>query len=75
MSEIAEEIKEHLRNATTVADVNTCAVHYAKQVVDLSKSRKAEDRVLAIQIKNLASYRRWCITEDERTGNANTQSR
>jgi hypothetical protein len=57
------EIKDALRQAATIQDVNHIARHYATQVRDLDRSRKQENKTMAIQIRNLAAYRRPAIRE------------
>ena len=60
---VIHRIKDHIRTARTVPDVNAAAVHYARFVVILSKSRRKWEKTMAEQIKNLAAYRRKCIRE------------
>jgi len=58
---IVDEIKSALYRAPDAASVNATAVHYKKDVLALERSDDPEKRVMAIQIKNLAAYRRLCI--------------
>ena len=60
---MAETIKGHLRSAATILEVNATAVHFARAYTILSKSRRRDEKTLAIQIKNLAAYRRLCISK------------
>jgi len=55
---IVDEIKDALRRCERVMDVNACARHYAVDVSRLQRAKDPEKRVMAIQIKNLASYKR-----------------
>ena len=52
------QIKQALRDSPTVGDVNHAAKHYGRHVAILDGAG-TEARAMAIQIKNLASYRRW----------------
>lgn len=53
----AEQIKDALRSCTSVPSVNECAKQFAKDVARLTAGTQ-DDKTMAIQIKNLASYRR-----------------
>ena len=50
-------IKEDIRACPTVADVNNTAKHYAEHVAVLDRAGGGA-RTMAIQIRNLAAYRR-----------------
>ena len=56
------EIKAALRRCQTVPEVNACAIHYRDAVAGLKKSADQDLRTDAIQIINLAAYRRTAIT-------------
>ena len=58
---IVDEIKDALRRAPDFASVNATAVHFKKDVLALAASSNPENRVMAIQIKKLAEYRRLCL--------------
>lgn len=55
---IVDEIKDALRRCARVMDVNACARHYALDVAKLQRAKDPDKRVMAIQIKNLAKYKR-----------------
>lgn len=63
-----DEIKDALRDAPDIASVNATATHYAREVRVLEQSSEQEHRTMAIQIKNLARYRRTAIAQDQRRG-------
>lgn len=52
------QIKKALIASPTVADVNDTARHFGQHVKTLEDWGQ-DARTMAIQIKNLASYRRW----------------
>lgn len=52
------QIKEAIRNSQTVGDVNFTAQHFGQHVAILDRAGGMA-RSMAIQIKNLAKYRRW----------------
>lgn len=60
---IVDEIKSALYRAPDIASVNATAVHYKADVLALEQSHDPTNHVFAIQIKNLAAYRRLCIRE------------
>jgi hypothetical protein len=67
MNERVEQIKDEFRAATTVARVNEIAKRHRAEVADMEASPTLYP--LAIQIKNLAAYRRWQIqTEGSQDG-------
>ena len=68
MTPKVEEIKEALRACTKVPEVNSCALHYAAEVAAMEAD--PEMRVMAIQIKNLAAWRRRQILESEKLRNS-----
>jgi|GEM_PF-4396433 len=53
-----DQIMQALRDSPTVADVNHTARHYGQQVALLDQAG-GDARTMAIQIRNLAKYRRW----------------
>lgn len=55
---VINRIKQHFRDASSIADVNTAAVYYARAVATLEKSRRPDERLMALHIKNLAHARR-----------------
>jgi hypothetical protein len=57
-----QQIKDAIMSCGKVADVNATAVHYHSHVKALER-HSPEARTMAIQIKNLASYRRQSIGE------------
>lgn len=59
------EIMDHLRACKTVADVNACATNFGSHVRALLAPGHGVEgaKTMAIQIKNLAKYRRWFIGE------------
>ncbi|KQI67977.1 hypothetical protein AN189_12930 [Loktanella sp. 3ANDIMAR09] len=63
---IVDDIKSALNRCNSVAEVNATARHFAKDVRDLELSPKETDRTMAIQIRNLAAYRRKMISEGGR---------
>lgn len=54
------EIKGALRRSTTIQEVNATVRHFALHVVEMER-KGGEWKVQAIQIKNLARYRRLCL--------------
>ena len=56
-----EEIKDALRACKTAPDVDRTAQHYGPAVKVLDNSPDRTDRTMAIQIRNLAAYRRKLI--------------
>jgi len=58
---LATKIKDALRNSPTIADVNYTARHFAADVRDMERSGDPHLKTMAIQIKNLAAYRRMVI--------------
>lgn len=60
-----EEIKTALCRSETFAEVNNTAQHFARHVRELQNSKDRDQRTMAIQIKNLAGYRRHCIRYGE----------
>ena len=65
-----QQIKDAIRAAPTVADINDTARHFGWHVERLKREGGAA-RTMAIQIQNLAAYRRQQIQETEwadRTG-------
>lgn len=61
---IVTEIKDALNAAPTIADVNDVVRHFAANVAALEQSETPEHRTMAIQIKNLAQYRRQTIRQE-----------
>ena len=68
MYELANRIKDALRNSPTIPDVNDTVRHFASDVLRMEKSGDKYEKALAIQIKNLAAYRRMIIREENRSG-------
>lgn len=60
MTEEVERIKAALRRCRSIQAVNLTARHYAGAVADLAR-QGGDMAVMAIQIRNLAAYRRLCI--------------
>lgn len=52
-----QKIKDDLHACPTIGDVNTTAVHYARHVA-LLDAQGGSALTMAIQIRNLAAYRR-----------------
>lgn len=67
MTPKVEEIKDALRNCTKVPEVNSCARHYAQDVAALSGDPDPDLRVMAIQIRNLAAWKRQEILKRDRS--------
>jgi hypothetical protein len=53
-------IKQALRDCPKIADVNDTARHFGRHVAILDQEG-GDARTAAIEIKNLASYRRWLM--------------
>lgn len=62
MTPAVEAIKDAFRAAETIDDVNAAAFRNADAVKALAASKDRDKRVMAIQIKNLAAYRRIVLT-------------
>lgn len=60
-----QHIKDELRACSKIGDVNAIAKHYGRHVALLEREG-GEARTMAIQIKNLAAYRRSMIGESWR---------
>jgi len=60
----ADEVKDALRACESIQSVNACAVQYAQSVVRMQKGSRV-DKIMAIQIKNLAAYRRKMLREHD----------
>jgi hypothetical protein len=54
------QIKQALIDSPTIGDVNHTAKHFGRHVALLEREG-GDARTMAIQIKNLAAYRRWQI--------------
>lgn len=61
------EIKDALRQAPDLASVNATATRFAKEVRALEQSNDQDHRTMAIQIKNLATFRRRAIKQEQGT--------
>jgi hypothetical protein len=57
------EIKDALRKAPTMADVNDAAKHFGAQVAMLDRAG-GDAKTMAIQIRNLARFRRWALNRN-----------
>lgn len=57
-----DAIKDAFRLAETLDDVNALDFRHADVVKALAASKDRDKRVMAIQIKNLAAYRRIVLT-------------
>ena len=62
---IVDEIKGALQRCETIHQVNATAVQYKRDVMALANSQSRHNRTMAIQIKNLADYRRKMIAADQ----------
>lgn len=58
MTPDVDEIKGALRRCKTVQEVNACAKHFGYAVTRMARSSCPDLRVMTIQIRNLADYRR-----------------
>lgn len=67
MTPLVEEIKDALRACRKVPEVNACVLHYAADVAALEAFPDRDLRTMAIQIKNLAAWKRREIIRGERT--------
>lgn len=65
MTPLVDRIKEELRGCTKVPEVNDCARHYAADVAKLAADPDPDLRVMAIQIRNLAAWKRKDILNRE----------
>lgn len=60
----ADAIKEALRRCQSVAEVNATARHFREDVADLDR-KGGDDRTQAIQIRNLAAWKRQTLLIEE----------